>query len=177
MHSDLDGRIWHGEKDIADLDCGKDGCEHNDKEYNLQSMFDNDFLTYSSGGTGDSKVYFPKLVAVKFKEPIEFHSLHIATPPADGFSLASYQSLCLVLDSDFDGKICTSHDNDVAVGEVIILASASKPTVTEVKLLFQAVISNPANIADFKIHYKRTLTLLYILLNPLMLKIAIYTGL
>ena len=119
------------------------------RDYN--SMFDNELSTYWVGhlpATQQNKVI------VTFKKPVEFHGLYIVTRPDDKKKFAgSYQSMCLVLDNDINGQLCTSiSGSNVDVGEIIMLTSTNTITVTQVELLIQN--GQVGQIADLNIHYK-----------------------
>ena len=153
MYSGLDAKIWHGESNIAEWNA----FGGNRRDY--ESMFDNNFSTY---WVGHLPVTEQNKVVVTFKKPVEFHGLYIVARPADKeYFGGSYQSMCLVLDDDIDGKICTSPDYAAEVGQVVRLASVKKSMVTKVELIIQN--GEVGQIADFKIYYKGTLTLFLIM--------------
>ena len=151
MSSDYD--VWHGETNIADWNAfggNRPGSSH-PRDY--ESMFDDTLSTYWVG-------YLPvtqqNRVVVTFKKPVEFDGLYIVTrPDGKGSFGVSYKSMCVVLE-EINAKICTAPDNDVDVGQVIVLALVIPSIVTKVELVIQE--GGVAQIADFKIHYKGTLT-------------------
>ena len=116
------------------------------------SMFDNEYSTLWVGTVRNQK-----RVVVTFKEVVMFHNLIIVTSSGskNGFG-NSYKSMCLVLDDDSDGKICTSADYDVDAGQNILLAPTNPIWATKVELLVQK--DQAAQIADFKIHYQGNIT-------------------
>ena len=151
MFSDGDEKIWHGETDIADWNAFG-GNRPLSRDYT--SMFDNDLSTYWHGFL---PVTEQNKVVVTFKNPVEFHKLQIVTRPNDkGYFHGSYQSMCLVLDDDINQQICTSANNDVDIGQVLVLASANTLTATKVELIMQN--GEKGLIADLKIHYKGKFT-------------------
>ena len=129
-------------------------------------MFDNDFSTYWRGAL---PVTEQNKVTVTFEDPVEFHGLYIVTRGDEKRDFAgSYQSMCLVLDGDTDGKICTSADEDVDVGDLLVLINRTTP-VTQVELIIQN--GETGQIADFKIHYKGTY--LFFVFQSISLSLAI----
>ena len=113
-------------------------------------MFDDDLSTYWHGF---EPVTLQNNVVVTFKIPIIVRRLFIVTRPAEKQSFhGSYKSMCLVLDND--SKTCTSADNQVNVGESIMLTPYhnTRLLVTQVELIIQN--GSPGQIADLKIYYE-----------------------
>jgi len=122
-----------------------------------ESMFDDYLQTYWEGVKPTTE---QNKVTVTFNDPVEFHGVYIVTRP-DQKKLfdGSYQTMCLVIDDEYNRNLCTSFDKAVDVGELIVFPSVSSTPVTQVELRMQH--GERGQIADFKIHYKGTLMKLY----------------
>ena len=112
-------------------------------------MFDKDISTFWSGTLSHQN-----RVVVTFKELVMFYDLRIITSREKNLFGNSYISMCIVLDDDNVGKICTSADYDVDVGQEIILGPTNPIIAMKVELLIQNDVV--AQIADLKIHYTGT---------------------
>ena len=108
-----------------------------------QSMFDNDISTLWVGNNLQ-----PNKVVVTFKKHVLFYDISIIA--------RSVKSMCVVLDDDSDGKICTSADYDVdSEQEIILQVDGGRISAKKIELLVSNAV---AQIADLKIHYIGTLT-------------------
>ena len=141
---------WHGETDIADWIAFGGNLPSATHSRDYQSMFDNEISTLWVGGKGEQN----RLI-VTFKEFVMFYDLRIITRSADkNYFANSYKSMCLVLDDDSTGKMCTPADFDIDNAEEIKLGPESPITVKKVELIVQP--DELAQIADLKIQYTTT---------------------
>ena len=116
-------------------------------------MFDNDISTLWVGNNLQ-----PNKVVVTFKKHVMFYDLRIIARSGNKNLFGnSYKSMCVVLDDDINGKICTSADYDVdSEQEIIFHVHQGRISAKKVELLLQP--DEYAQIADLKIHYIGTLT-------------------
>ena len=115
-------------------------------------MFDNDISTLWVGDNSQQNT-----VVVTFKKHVMFYDLRIIARSGDKNVFGnSYKSMCVVLDDDSDGKICTSADYDVdSEQEIILQVIGGRTSAKKIELLVSNAV---AQIADLKIHYIGTLT-------------------
>ena len=140
---------WQGETNIADWIAVGGNSPTSTETRDYISMFDKDISTFL-GGT----LSHQNRVVVTFKELVMFYDLRIITSREKNLFGNSYKSMCIVLDDDNVGKICTSADYDVDVGQEIILGPTNPIIAMKVELLIQNDVV--AQIADLKIHYTGT---------------------
>jgi len=152
--------VWYGETDIAmyktNAGSWHKGTGLNDDVPDLLSMFDNDPLTMWHNHKNNEENL--KIVAIIFKEPINFTGLTIQKRnPTDCPQKCNdrYLNVCLVLDSNTDDAICTDTTRGFSGFESsqFITWSQTKAGVKRVDLQFRDI--QHAQIADLKIFYDK----------------------